>query len=104
MAYFVFSEFDRLVSAQAFAEEMGEKERSEFLTGTLEFYCKQLLRNPRLLWYWRDNHAKEYYSEDTVKYYMENVLKEDDGKPSALTFDPVGPFGAPAGSPAPLCK
>jgi len=93
MAYFVFSEYDRLISAASLASEMRQRRRDRFLADTLAFYSKKLLRNPRLLSYWRDLGASKYFDEGTVDYYNRNVL-HDDNKPVTLIYDPVGPFCA----------
>jgi len=86
-AFYVFSAFERLVFLKRAPESTRTKELDRFLNEQLRYFAQDVLPNPRLVYYWRDQHGYLYYNQETSDYYSQLVpnLRQ-------LQSDPQGPF------------
>jgi hypothetical protein len=95
MADYIFSIYEYTVldylAAQSF---MGDSRRAKLDEETLTYFTEDLLRNPRLLWYWNPTGGRlaAEYRHETVGHYKDHVLMNPN-KPLTEKTDSVGPLG-----------
>jgi len=89
-AFYIFSEVDRLVTAEAQAKRLHIHGRRRFLDATLHFYSNVLLPNPRLAYYWYKQKGSAYYPAELDAFFRNEVW----GGREPQWIDPIGPFGA----------
>ncbi len=86
-ADYVFSSFERLVYAANAPESTRTPEVNRFLGQQLKYYSEHVLPNPRLMYYWRDDHSSQYYDAATQAYYRKAVTNY-----LRAVSDSAGPF------------
>jgi hypothetical protein len=94
MADYLFTIYEFMIldynASQSF---FGDDRRAEEDKKAILYFTDDLLRNPRLLWYWDASGGKleSEYREETKKHYMEHV-RNNPGRPSPVDEDEIGPL------------
>lgn len=73
----ILTNFEHLLKQWQLAKEQEDISRLTALREEVNFYAEVYLRNPRLLWYWREDGGGWIHGADpsTVDWYRENVLR-----------------------------
>jgi hypothetical protein len=100
VADYVFTLYEQNLYLRRQADAAGDEGRSQFLGEVEAYLTGRLLRNPRLLFYWRADGGglSDLYEEDTKKHHREKVAT-DKQVPLTEPEDAAGPFHT--GSPLP---
>ena len=84
-AFYLFTCFERLVYAAKTPESTRAEALNRFLEKQLTYFYANVLRNPRLVYFWRDEKGFEYFDDYTRAEYNKHI-------PQNLSADPRGPF------------
>ena len=100
IALLIFTMFEHGFFQQKQAAQTGETGRAQFLQEMLDYYTGRLLRNPRLMYYWRANGGGlvTYFERETRDCYNHHVLGDSGHAPLS---DDVGPYQRQAPLPSP---
>lgn len=99
VAWYEFSVFAQLVHAQQASELTRDNATSQFIQDELDAFGQDILPNPRLVYFWRDEHGSRYYDLGVQNKYLALIKL-----PSApMTSDQCGPFPDEATRPAKRC-
>lgn len=88
MAFYVYTSFARLVLAQRIPESTRTDATTQFIAGELAYFSGDILQNPRLVYFWRDEKGYRYFDQATQQAYGALVH----GHIETLKADPDGPF------------
>jgi hypothetical protein len=89
IAEFIFNEYEKTFYELKHVTTFKDSNRIKFFEDTMDYYRNQLLRNPRLLYYWPK--LKQGFTDEVQKDYDENIAKKL-GKPVNESEDSLGPF------------
>jgi hypothetical protein len=95
-ALYIFTMFEQALYRLDQSERGFDGGRTEFLHAVVAYYTDRVLRNPRLLHYWKSEGLSTYFEESTNKLFEERVMKNV----PASGIDVVGPFGKGGTKPA----
>lgn len=83
----IFTAFELTLNQWRRAVEIGDRDREAMLNQEIDFYTHVFLRNPRLLWFWREDGGSLVSQADppTVEFYDRRVLNDPE---MPLTVEP----------------
>ena len=90
VAQVIFNLYERTFFKHKHAIDNRDKQRADFLEMVLNYLCSELLKNPRLLYFWdeRGGGMHRFYEDEVVDHYA-GCMSDVDFENIA---DPKGPF------------
>jgi hypothetical protein len=88
LAWHVFSVFAQLVHAQQASASTRDNATSQFIQGELEAFGQDILPNPRLVYFWRDEKGSKYYDSGVRSKYLALIKRPL----ASMASDECGPF------------
>ena len=87
-AFYAMSAFARLIKDEQ-APGLKNEARKKFLHDEMAYFTEDVLPNPRLVYFWREDKGYKYFDEATRTAFQELMKRP-------LKADPCGPFPDPA--------
>ncbi|CAN2044579.1 hypothetical protein GMMP13_1500003 [Candidatus Magnetomoraceae bacterium gMMP-13] len=87
VALLIFQNYEQTLYQWQNSKGIIDNQRTKFLYDVLMYFTQRLLRNPRLLYYWKEGNLKEYFEKLTTDHYSKYVTDSSDN------LDSSGPFG-----------